>query len=244
VSLALPSLEASALSGWAVVLSARSVDDPRADEALCQLCQNYWPAPYVFLRRQGLAPHDAGDWLRDFLDRLLARADGPEVEPEAGRFRVFLLGALRRALANAQRNPHSTPRSFGASRLTLNEPAQLERCEVTLREAVSADLAFDRVWAGLVMERAARRLRAEYVQSGHATLFETIRRRLACEPTPTLVAQAASDLGLTDIGLRAAVFRLRQRFRRLVRDELARTVQSAAHVQGEAQHLLRSLSAD
>src|SRR5205809_3397609 len=85
---------------WSVVLSAQAKDSPKSEDALETLCRNYWYPLYAYVRRQGRSPHDAQDLTQEFFARLLGKDYLKSVAKEKGRFRTFLLAALKHFLIN------------------------------------------------------------------------------------------------------------------------------------------------
>ena len=235
--------EVFATTCWTVILSARDGAMERANEAMARLCRTYWPPLFAFLRRQGYAPADAEDLVQGFFERFLGGSFLRDVQRDKGRFRSFLLASLRHHVANVRRDQRTQRRGGQATHLTLDEPGALERCEAVLHTEAPDEVVFDRVWAETIMHNAAQRLRTEYVGSGRGELFEVLRVWLAAEARPGEYARVAPDLGLSEGALAAAVFRLRQRYRQLVREEVAHTVQSPAEIDEEVRHLLAVLLA-
>ncbi|MCP5517466.1 MAG: sigma-70 family RNA polymerase sigma factor [Verrucomicrobiales bacterium] len=226
---------------WTVVLSARAADGEASWQALRQLCQTYWAPLYAFLRRQGCSPADAEDFVQGFFEKLLASGALASVARDKGRFRSFLLKALQHHVANTQRNRRAQRRGGTAEHLSLNDDAALDRCEESLKTAAPPETVFDRVWARTVISNAARDLRLDYEESGRGPLFEVLGRWLATEARAGEYAVYAPGLGLSEAALAAVVFRMRRRFREIVRAHVAQTVLSPADIDDEMNYLLRIL---
>lgn len=227
---------------WTVVLQAAGAESG-PNEALEQLCRVYWPPLYAFLRRRGYSSHEAEDVVQGFFERFLAKDYLRDVSPEKGRFRSFLLASLRHFAANVRRDRQTERRGGGVPHLDLDNPEIAARCEAALEADCRPEVVFDRVWAETIMDRAARQLRRDQVESGKAGVYEVIRVWLATEPRPGAYAAAATKLGMTEGAIATAVYRLRQRFRELVRAEVAHTVLSPTDVESELTYLLDVLSA-
>jgi len=221
---------------WSVVLSARDPDSQTSIEALESLCRTYWLPLYAFVRRQGRSPHDAQDLTQEFFARLLEKDYLQSAAPDKGRFRTFLLVALKRFLANEWDRQHAQKRGglnpvipidqeFAESRFAA-EPAHLQ-----------PDLLFDRQWALTLLDRTMGRLREEYLATGRAKLFELLRSCLAREESALPYAEIAARLNLTEAAVKMAVQRLRARYRELLRTEIAETVASVDEVEEEIRHL-------
>lgn len=221
---------------WSVVLSARDQGSATSNEALEALCRTYWYPLYAFVRRQGRTPHDAQDLTQEFFARLLEKDYLKAAAPDKGRFRTFLLVALKRFLANewdrqrAQKRGGSNPvvsidQELAESRFAA-EPAQLQ-----------PDLLFDRQWARTLLDHTMLRLREEYMSSGRAKLFELLRSCLARDESALPYAEIATRLNLTEPAVKMAVQRLRARYREILRAEIAETVASEDEVEEEIRHL-------
>lgn len=224
------------------MLSAREPRALHADTALTRLCQTYWPPLYAFLRRKGCSPEDAEDLVQGYFEKLLARDYLKSVDRDKGRFRSFLLKSLSHHVANTLRDQRTQRRGGKRPHIALDDPVARARCEALLPSQDSAETVFDRVWAQTIMEHAAQELRREYAGSKREALYAVISRWLATDPQPGEYAMVAPELDLTEGALAAAVFRLRQRFRQLVRAQVSHTLQSPTDLDDEMRHLLRVLT--
>lgn len=233
--------EAFATTHWSVVLSARGEAHPEAHEALARLCQIYWAPLYAFLRRRGSTAHDAEDLVQSFFERFVAQDFLSQVQQEKGRFRSFLLAALRHHTANQHRHQQTQRRGGAWVPASLEEPGVLERCDAALATGLEPERIFDRVWAETVMAQAAAQVRHEYDAAGKQALYEGLRPWLAAEPKPGDYAAAAPGLGMSEGALAVAVHRLRQRFRQAVRAQVAHTVQAPQDIEEEMRYLRRVL---
>ena len=227
---------------WTEVFSALTDGAPTAGEALARLCAAYWPPLYAFLRRDGCTPEEAEDLVQGFFEQFIAGDYLRDVSRDKGRFRSFLLGCLKHYAANERRALRTQRRGGSAPHLSLGDPDALERCEAALAAQPPEDSVFDRVWAETIMHKSAARLRQEYAAAGKQALFNKLCRWLAAEAKAGDYAHEAPALGLTEGALAAAVFRLRQRFRQFVREEVGNTVQSPTDIDGEMQHLFQTLT--
>lgn len=232
---------AFATTSWTVVLSAQNHHDPHASEAMSRLCRTYWPPLYAFLRRRGYSPHDSEDLVQGFFERFLEGDFLRDVLPERGRFRSFLLAALRHYTANTHRKDHTYKRGGKHAHLSVHDQDTLDRCEQALATTAHEDCLFDRIWADTVMQHAARALQREYQESGRGSLFTILQIWLAVEAKPGDYARVSSELHLSENAVAAAVYRMRQRYREIVREQVAHTVQSPTEIDEEMHHLLTTL---
>jgi RNA polymerase sigma-70 factor (ECF subfamily) len=214
---------------WSVVLNARRKDDPgAARSALAELCRTYWYPLYAFARRQGWTPEDAEDLTQTFFTRALETNLFNASEPSAGRLRTFLLTAFERDLLDARRDSRRLKRGGGQTAVSIDRDLAEDRFqrEPALQTTPLAD--FDRQWAISVLSASVDRLASEYASGGKTRQFDTLRGFLGVENDPGgSYDEASSSLGLSKAGVRQAVHRMRERFRVVLRDEIADTLKEA-----------------
>ena len=222
---------------WSVVLSARDKASPHSEAALEQLCRTYWFPLYAFVRRLGHDPHDAQDFTQEFFARLLQKDYLRSAAQEKGRFRTFLLVALKRFLANEWDRQRAQKRGGGAAVLSIDQEQAESRFAAEPAHALQPDVLFDRHWAMTLLERTLARLQDEYLSSGRAKLFELLRGCLARDESALPYAEIATRLNLTEAAVKMAVQRLRARYREILREEISGTVSSEAEIEEEIRHL-------
>ena len=227
---------------WSVVLSAGHDDDTRAHEALTRLCQTYWYPLYAFVRRHGHAPEEAQDLTQGFFAHLLEHHGLAGVHPAKGKFRSFLLASLRHFLANERAHAQAQKRGGGRPLVSLDTTAAETRYGAEAAVHESPDKAYERNWALALMEQVLNRLRAEQVALGKERQFELLRDCLMDDPDAPRHADLAAQLGLSQDAVKMAVCRLRQRYRELLRGEIAQTVSSPGEVEEEFRHLFAVLA--
>src|SRR5436190_4143767 len=167
---------------WTVVRQAADSQtaSQHALSALAELCQIYWRPVYVFLRRQGIAQHDAQDITQAFFADLIENRAYTRADPMKGRFRSFLLGTLKHFVAHARDRDHAQKRGGGSVPVELDETAMSEAETYASRcNHWSADGVFEREWAASLARQALDRLAQEYELGGKAALFEALKSRLA-----------------------------------------------------------------
>lgn len=227
---------------WSVVLSARDKSSKQSAEALETLCHTYWYPLYAFVRRQGRSPHDAQDLTQEFFARLLAKDYLQAVDQEKGRFRTFLLVALKRFLANEWDKAHAQKRGGGQPTVPLDTEMAERRYHKEGAETFSADRIYERRWALTMLDRALARLRDEFVASGRENEFEHLKQHLTADRGEIPYAEIASVLSMNEGTVRVAVHRMRKRFRELFREEIAQTVEGPEEIEDEVRHLMRALA--
>jgi RNA polymerase sigma-70 factor (ECF subfamily) len=222
---------------WSVVLTARQTDSPAASAALEQLCQTYWYPIYAFMRRQGHPPHDAEDLTQGFFERLLERQYLADVDRSKGRFRAFLIAALKHFLSDCRDRERAARRGGGKTILHLDALTAEERYRLEPSNVTPPDRLFDRGWALTVVENAVARLRQEYAASGKGDLFESLRFQLPGSARGDSYAAIASRLGTSESAIKSAASRLRDRFVHSVRAEVRQTVASVSDIDEEMHYL-------
>jgi DNA-directed RNA polymerase specialized sigma24 family protein len=221
---------------WTVVLGASAGDGTTQSEALANLCEAYWYPLYAFIRRRGSSPHEAEDLTQEFFRRFLERdALG------AGRFRSFLLVCLKNFLANERGRAGAQRRGGGAEVLSLDIDEAETRYRLEPADPVTAEAIFERRWVFALLERTMDRLGEEYSAGGKRDQFEELRDFLPGGGATVLRAELAARRGVSVGAIDVAIHRLRQRFGALLREEVARTVSSAAEVEEELRHFISIL---
>jgi RNA polymerase sigma factor (sigma-70 family) len=246
----LTGVSASAQSGpvaftttqWSVVLNAQG-ESPSAREALEKLCRTYWWPLYGFVRRQGYSPEEAQDLTQGFFAMLLERRDFDAVRQEKGRLRSYLLASLKNFLAKAHRRATTIKRGEGRPLVPLEELLVRERADLEPADTLSADRIYERRWALTLLEQVLVQLGEEYQVAGNSALFEQLKQMLSDEPGRPSQAKIAQELGMTENAVKQAFHRLRQRYRLLLREEIAQTVVAPDDVENELRHFIAVLQA-
>jgi DNA-directed RNA polymerase specialized sigma24 family protein len=212
--------------------------------ALSELCQIYWRPVYLFLRRQGIGQHDGQDLTQGFFADLIQSRAYARADQTKGRFRSFLLGALKHFLADVRDRERAQKRGGGITFVQLNETviAEAER-QAARSESWSADHVYEREWAAALLQQALDRLRQECVLAGKGALFDGLRSHLAAGPEGAIAyEELARQLGRPATTLRSDVARFRTRYRAILREEVSGTVLDAAEVDEELRHLWQVLA--
>jgi RNA polymerase sigma factor (sigma-70 family) len=230
-----------ATTHWSVVLAAAHSHDTRARTALESLCRTYWYPLYAFVRRQGTAPHDAQDLTQEFFARLLESGSLGRVDRAKGRFRSFLLASLKHFLANCRDHDRAQKRGGGQALLSFDAASAETRYALEPADLATPDKAYERQWALTLLDLVMGRLRAEHVAAGKLAQFDQLKGCLLGDKSLPAYAELAARQGVTESAIKMAVSRLRQRYRELIYEEIARTVSRPAEVEDEIRHLLAAL---
>ncbi len=218
-----------------MVLQARAHDTG----ALEMLCRSYWYPLYAFVRRNGNGVHDSQDLVQEFFSRLLEKDWLDGLDRDRGRFRTFLMMAMKRFLANEWKAAQRLKRGGGAVVLSLDWEGAEERYAAEPVELPDEATVFDRRWALTLLERTLERLEGE---QGSAEVFAVLKPSFTLDRGEFDCAGAASQLSMSEGAVRVAVHRLRKRYREIFREEIAHTVASPADVEGEIHHLVEVLA--
>jgi RNA polymerase sigma factor (sigma-70 family) len=232
---------------WTIVLEAgdSATASAHALSALSELCQIYWRPLYAFLRRQGYGVEDAQDLTQGFFAHLIDTRAYARADREKGRFRSFLLGALKYFLAHARDHDRAQKRG-GRFVLVQLDNAALSEAETHAARCQnwSADGVFEREWAASLLRQALDRLAQEYAVAGKGALFEALKVHLRASAAATVpYEEMARRLGRAATTLRSDVARLRARYRAILREEVSSTVADPRDVDGELRHLRQAMAA-
>jgi RNA polymerase sigma-70 factor (ECF subfamily) len=222
---------------WSVVLAAGQSSATQNVAALESLCRTYWFPLYVYVRRQGHGPQDAQDLTQEFFARLLRLNSLAGVAPHKGKFRTFLLVSVNHFLADAWDAAKAAKRGGNKPIVSLNEEDAEERYQMEPTNDPTPDAAFDRRWVLAILERALARLRDEHTGAGKGGQFEQLKTFLENPASDGEYERVALELHTTPGALATAVHRLRQRYRDLVRAEIAQTVTGPEEMEQELGHL-------
>jgi RNA polymerase sigma-70 factor (ECF subfamily) len=227
---------------WSVVLAAGQADAAAGLSALEELCRTYWYPLYAYVRRRGHQPEQAQDLTQEFFLRLIEKQSLRLADSTRGKFRSFLLTSLKHFLINEREKAHAAkrggPQSF--------QPLAWEEAESRYLAEPSRDLTpdqlFDKRWAVTIVERAQHRLREEFAAANKLPLFEQLQGHVWGDGAAGYT-ESAARLNTTEGALRIAAHRMKDRFRSLLREEVAHTAASADEVDAELRYLISVLRA-
>ena len=226
---------------WSLVAGARATDEPAARAALEHLCCLYWAPLYSWARHRGHGTHDAQDLVQEFFARLLEHRWLAAAHPDKGRFRSFLLMAMKRFMANEWDRDRAVKRGGGVTPLSLDVSA----AESLLPASAPADpdAAFDRGWALTLLDKVVAALRDELHAAGRARDYQVLRPWLTAPRGDVPYHEIARNLSMSEASARSALHRLRRRFRDRFREAVAATVADPADVDDEVRALVAALAA-
>ena len=231
-----------ATTHWSVVLLASQPGSPASAEALEKLCRTYWYPLYVYVRRQGYSPEDAQDSTQEFFARLVAKDYLREVDRSKGRFRSFLLAALKHFLANEWDRARAQKRGGQYHFVSLENEASERRYQGEPATELPPDTLYEQRWACALLELVMRQLEQDFEQSDKRDLFYALKPFLVGDRGSETYGCLAAKFGTSEAALKMKVQRLRHRFQSLLRQAIAVTVGSADEVEDEIRYLFSVLS--
>jgi RNA polymerase sigma factor (sigma-70 family) len=227
---------------WSVVLLAGDGGSQQAARSLETLCRTYWYPLYAYVRRRGHGPEEAQDLTQAFFVRLLAKKELAKVDQSKGRFRSFLLASMNHFLTNEWDRARALKRGGGAEILSLDDGSAESRYALESLADPTPERLYERQWALALLDRALASLRDECVSAGREGQFDALSPFLCCEADGPAHAEAGAKLGMSSAAVASNVYRLRQRYRELVRGEIAQTVAGPEDLEDELRLLFSVLS--
>lgn len=238
---------------WTQVVAARG-STPAAQQALRELCETYYAPVELFVRRYrggevstrhaSSSNDDARDLTHEFFAKLLEGDSLGSADRTQGRFRSYLLGAVKHFLADQLDRDRALKRGGGRATLSLDQPIHnAEPLTIADPVGLPPDAYFDRQWALTVVEQAISSLRIEAESTGELARFEILQRWLVTPSSHDSAIEAARSLNLSDGAFKVAIHRLRKRFRQIVVDRISSTVSDPLEAQDELNHLINAMTA-
>jgi len=231
-----------ATTHWSVVLAAGSPESTRYQKALETLCQMYWFPLYAYLRRHGYDAHAAADYTQAFFTQMLDKDYLKKVKPKPGKFRSFLLTALKHFVCNERDREAALKRGGGKVAISLDFENAESQYAIEPAEGLTPEKLFEKSWAMTLLERTMNRLGAELAEKGKQEVFDHLKTYLSAEPNSIPYREAAAKVDMTEVAVRVAVHRLRKRCREILRDEIAQTVAREEQIDDEIRRLFSALS--
>ena len=226
---------------WSVVLAARDGHRVEADEALASLCEAYWYPLYAFVRRKGHDAEHAEDLVQGFFAQLLEKRSLMSVVREKGKFRSFLMASCAHYLANQADYALARKRGGGRALISIDRAKAEGRYDCEPAHGLTAERLFERQWTMALLDQVLTALETEMDTAGKSRQFAALRPALLGSADRMPYADAATMLGISEEAARAAASRLRKRYRELLREEVARTLEDLADVDGEIRALFSAL---
>jgi RNA polymerase sigma-70 factor (ECF subfamily) len=231
-----------ATTSWTQVLAAREAPSSESRQALEGLCKAYWYPLYAFVRRQGHGPEESRDLTQAYFAQLLEKGYLEDYDPSLGRFRVFLKASVKNFLSKERDKAHALKRGGCSQFVSLNADEVEGRYRYEPVDRLTPEEIFERRWALTLLEHVLGRLRKEFEDEGRSEEFDKLKGYLTGEEIKVPYREVAAALGSTETAVRTSVHRLRQRFGKVLRQEIAETVAAPNDVEDEMRHLLRVIA--
>jgi RNA polymerase sigma-70 factor (ECF subfamily) len=226
---------------WTLVMRVREGESER-QAALDELCHLYWFPIYAFVRRRGHAQHDAEDLTQGIFEKILHDRTLEAAESSRGRLRTLLLASAERHLADQHRRKSAVKRGGGQQFIAFDELKAEERYAIEPQDHRDPEHHFVRAWIQLLLAGVREKLRLTFEESGRTGVFEALLPFLLMDGEPPSYREVSRILDSSETAVRLLVFRLRSRFRELLRQEVAKTVESPEAVEEEMQWLRATLA--
>jgi RNA polymerase sigma-70 factor (ECF subfamily) len=231
-----------ATTHWSVVARCALTDVPEAADALARLCETYWPPIYSFVRRRGYAPSDAQDLTQSFFTFFLRTRAYARTDPLHGKFRSFLLASVKNFLSDNWDRDQAIRRGGEYQFVSLDQEIAETFYDASSESDATAERLFELRWAKTLTAGALSTLRQELQAEGKLQLFEQLKSFLMGGSVVPSYDQAAARTGLPRATVKTHVHRLRQRYREIVRREVARTVSTPHEIDDELRYLCNVLA--
>ncbi len=234
-----------ATTHWSMVVSAGGSHSSQSRRALATLCENYWFPLYAFVRRAGHSAEDAQDLTQEFFVRLLAKNYLAVADRQRGRFRSFLLGAMKHFLAKQRRRQSAQKRGGHRPVLSLDFHGGEDRYGlIEPADNLTPERLYERRWAMTLLDLVLGRLREEFRTAGKLELFDSLKQFLAGGTAMPTYLDVGEELGISEGAVKVAVHRLRRRYRKLLKEEIARTIDGPETLEDELRELMAALSSE
>src|SRR5262245_43588435 len=220
-------------TSWTDVMAAQRGGSPEAAAALEKLCRAYWYPLYAYIRRKGYEPYKAQDLNQEFFYRLLKENYLGAVDRRRGKFRSFLLAAVNHFLSNQRDYERAAKRGGGYQLVSLDEEDAEGRFKMEPASDLSPEKIFERNWFLTLFDQALARLREEQTAAGRPELFDQLKQFLIEDAHACDYRAAATQLNMTPNAVAVTVHRLRERYKKLVHEEVVRTVGDPSEIEGE-----------
>lgn len=217
---------------WTMVLDAQA----DGEEALANLCKDYWKPLYFFALRLRATPSEAEDLTQGFFEKLLSREILNQAQQNRGKLRSFLLTALKNYAADEYKTATREKRGGKVVHIDIDSAAGELALPASAPDA-SPEIEFDRAWARQLLSQVFDKLKDAYESAGKGDLFEGLKEQLVPGGNQRPYAEIARELGITEPSYRFAAFKIRSRYRDLLRELIAETVSTEEEIDEELAHI-------
>jgi DNA-directed RNA polymerase specialized sigma24 family protein len=231
-----------ATTRWSLVVTAGDRSSANSRRALESLCAAYWHPLYAYVRRRVSDVNEAQDLTQAFFAELLEKNYVGSATPQRGRFRAFLLTALKHFLSKQWDKAKAQKRGGGRAPIRLDFASDDSRCSIETASGLTPEEIFDRRWAETLLDQVMARLEREFADAGKQSQFSQLKPLIIGQHEGATYADAGEMLGTTEAAAKMAVHRMRRRYRRLLREEVAQTVADPGDIDDEIRDLFAAFS--
>lgn len=231
-----------ATTQWSLVVAAGNSRDSESHRALSHLCELYWYPLYVYVRRRVGNVADAQDATQSFFAVLLEKDLFAHADPNRGRFRTFLLTAMKNFLTNQWKRGLAKKRGGDRMKLSLDFHAGESEFRLEPKHELTAEKLYERRWVTTLLDRVLVSLHTELDEQGKSEHYDQFKQGLTGDTNAIDYSRAAAALEISQAAAKQAAYRLRKRYRQLLWQEVARTVGDESEVEAEIGNLLASLA--
>jgi RNA polymerase sigma-70 factor (ECF subfamily) len=224
---------------WSRVIAAGDRAAPEASAALAELCQVYWYPIYAFIRCRSYSPDEASDLTQDYFSRLLEKPVIGAADRSKGRFRAFLRTDCQHFLLDEARKKRVRARVLHMVSIDADDAEGRYRFEPA--DGMTPDHIFDRTWAMTLLDRVLGLLAQEYASTGRSDVFDRLKVVLSQGRGAVRAAELAAQLGTTEGAVHTAVHRLKKRYKAILQQEIAATLDDASEVDEEIRWLFEAI---
>jgi RNA polymerase sigma-70 factor (ECF subfamily) len=232
---------AFATTHWTVVVNAGHAPSAEAGRAMAALCETYWYPVYAFVRRQGNDADAALDLTQGFFARLLEKRDLAGVDRAKGRFRSWLVAAVKHYLANERDRSRADKRGGGRRPISIDASDAESRYNLEPSHDLTPERIFERRWALTLLDQVLSALRAEMVEERKEALFDALKAFIGGRPDDGRYRDIADELGMGEGAVRMASHRLRRRYGELLRQHIAQTIETPEQIEEEIAFLFSAV---
>jgi RNA polymerase sigma factor (sigma-70 family) len=224
---------------WSQVIAAGDRAAPEARAALSELCKAYGYPIYALIRRRGHTPEESRDLAQDYFTRLLEKPVIAAADQSKGRFRAFLKTDCQHFLIDYHRRQRVRARVLRT--VSIDADNAEPRYQFEPADVMTPDRLFDRTWAMTLLDRVLGLLAQEYAAKGRADVFDRLKVVLSQGKGAVPAAELAAQLGTTEGAVHTAVHRLKKRYRAILQQEIAATLDDASEVDEEIRWLFEAI---
>jgi DNA-directed RNA polymerase specialized sigma24 family protein len=229
-------------TSWGLIARAGNANAPDARKALNDLCQLYWYPVYAFIRRRSHSSPDSEDLTQGFFVHLLEKNLLAEADCGKGRFRSFLLTCCMNYLSKERERTQTRKRGGHKKIVSFHRREAEQRFRLEPTTNLTPEVLFEKQWALTSLDSVMRHLEHECTANGKKALFEQLRPVLVCDHDAEAYAGIGPALGMTELALKKAAQRIRDRFRDLLREQIAATVDAPESIDDEIRTLFQALA--